>query len=70
MFPPLHLVDFVEMEFKDFGAGWRGSERPCGFVDVDFVWEVTLIYLISFLVFGCGILESTNANDRFLAFDA
>jgi hypothetical protein len=29
MFPPLHLVNLIQMQLEDFGARWRGSESPC-----------------------------------------
>lgn len=42
MFPPLQLVDFVEVEFEEFGARWGADESPGGFVDVDFIGKIAL----------------------------
>jgi len=41
--PPFHLVDFVEVD-GDFFAGGGGFERPGGFVGVDWVGEVALLW--------------------------
>ena len=42
VFPPLHLIHLVQVQLEDLVAGWRSSQRPGGFVDVDFEGEVAL----------------------------
>lgn len=42
MRPPLHLVDFVEVDLEGLGAVGSGFEGPCAVVDEDRVGEVAL----------------------------
>ena len=42
MSPPFHFVGFVEVDVEFFAAS-DAFEGPGGFVDVDGVWEGTLV---------------------------
>jgi hypothetical protein len=43
MWPPLHLVDFVEVDIELLSASSDCLERPCGFIYEDGMWEGALI---------------------------